>query len=428
MKKLLVVGCVVLAIGGLLALAYSRYMRDEPPPEDAHLRPVLSDIPEEQNAFRHFVQASEKAYSPYLLQEDQKEYVFEHMLQGKMWDWDLSDELMLRNREAFVELELGLACPSLQIPSGAEADMVSSYLEHRRVLAQLSSLRALALFKRGNEEEAFDVAMGLVRFGHMAQHSGGDLADHLVGTAIKGMGLVTLGKMVGGTTLTPKILAEYVGQLATYSNSSEGLANACRAEYAQISNTIEQLVVGKLGLYDSRRAAFKRVSPSYFVFQPNRTKRVFAEALSALMRNSVKYYSEGEVYEIDIVFHPERISRVKRILLGNAKGNAFITGNFPAMDRLLRTKCNMDVSASATGLLLALKCYKLDTGRLPLSLTDLVPDYIDEVPRDDFDGEPMRYSRKEKIVYSVGSNLRDDGGSPGEGIWEAEDATYEIEF
>jgi len=35
---------------------------------------------------------------------------------------------------------------------------------------------------------------------------------------------------------------------------------------------------------------------------------------------------------------------------------------------------------------------------------------LDQVPTDDFDGQPLRYSRERKIVYSVGRNLKDDGG------------------
>jgi len=39
-----------------------------------------------------------------------------------------------------------------------------------------------------------------------------------------------------------------------------------------------------------------------------------------------------------------------------------------------------------------------------------VPDFLDAVPMDDFDSQPLRYSAEKKIVYSVGKNLKDDGG------------------
>ncbi len=52
----------------------------------------------------------------------------------------------------------------------------------------------------------------------------------------------------------------------------------------------------------------------------------------------------------------------------------------------------------------------MENGRLPETLGELVPEYLDDVPRDDFDGEPLRYDRDKKVVYSVGEDLTDDGG------------------
>ena len=54
--------------------------------------------------------------------------------------------------------------------------------------------------------------------------------------------------------------------------------------------------------------------------------------------------------------------------------------------------------------------YKMDKGSLPEKLDDLVPAYLEAVPRDDFDGRPLRYSAAKKVIYSVGKNLVDDGG------------------
>ena len=48
---------------------------------------------------------------------------------------------------------------------------------------------------------------------------------------------------------------------------------------------------------------------------------------------------------------------------------------------------------------------------LPDSLSALVPKYIEAIPRDPFDGEPMRYSKEHGIVYSVGNDFVDNGGS-----------------
>jgi hypothetical protein len=52
-------------------------------------------------------------------------------------------------------------------------------------------------------------------------------------------------------------------------------------------------------------------------------------------------------------------------------------------------------------------------GALPDSLSDLVPKFLPAVPADPFDGKPLHYRKLKKgyCIYSVGPNLRDDGGN-----------------
>ena len=61
---------------------------------------------------------------------------------------------------------------------------------------------------------------------------------------------------------------------------------------------------------------------------------------------------------------------------------------------------------------LAIQRYRLAAGKLPDTLADLVPTYLDAVPRDPFDGNDLRYTELEGgfVVYSIGNDLSDDGG------------------
>ena len=61
---------------------------------------------------------------------------------------------------------------------------------------------------------------------------------------------------------------------------------------------------------------------------------------------------------------------------------------------------------------LAIERYRLTAGKLPDKLVDLVPDYLDAVPMDPFDGKELRYKKLETgfVVYSIGEDLSDDGG------------------
>ena len=58
--------------------------------------------------------------------------------------------------------------------------------------------------------------------------------------------------------------------------------------------------------------------------------------------------------------------------------------------------------------------YRLRHGRFPARLEDLAPEFIPVVPLDPFDGKPMRMKRTDHslIVYSIGPNEIDDGGTP----------------
>jgi len=61
---------------------------------------------------------------------------------------------------------------------------------------------------------------------------------------------------------------------------------------------------------------------------------------------------------------------------------------------------------------LGCKIYKNQTGRYPANLAALVPGILPEVPVDPFTGKPLIYRLEGAgfIVYSLGSNEKDDGG------------------
>ena len=77
-----------------------------------------------------------------------------------------------------------------------------------------------------------------------------------------------------------------------------------------------------------------------------------------------------------------------------------------------------------------MRAYQFDTGKISISLDKLIPKYISEVYRDPFDGELIRFCSGKKIIWSVGTNLIDEGGNKGENL-ELEkmpDPTFEIKF
>lgn len=63
----------------------------------------------------------------------------------------------------------------------------------------------------------------------------------------------------------------------------------------------------------------------------------------------------------------------------------------------------------------ALAAHKTDHGECPANLAPLCPRYIHEVPKDRFGGGDLKYQpgKDGYLLYSVGMNETDDGGSGG---------------
>ena len=64
-------------------------------------------------------------------------------------------------------------------------------------------------------------------------------------------------------------------------------------------------------------------------------------------------------------------------------------------------------------ILAAAKAHRKRYQREPVSMEDLVPEFIESVPVDPFDGEPFHWTTTRKrgtVVYSVGPDKKDDKG------------------
>ena len=62
---------------------------------------------------------------------------------------------------------------------------------------------------------------------------------------------------------------------------------------------------------------------------------------------------------------------------------------------------------------IALHAYRLDKGKFPATLAALCPEYRERLPVDPFShNEPLRYIAAKNLLYSIGPDGRDDGGTP----------------
>jgi hypothetical protein len=92
----------------------------------------------------------------------------------------------------------------------------------------------------------------------------------------------------------------------------------------------------------------------------------------------------------------------------------------PEFETVFMKVATLDALILTSRVGLACRIHKSRTGAYPENLEALVPGLLTEVPIDPFTGKPLVYRREGQgfIVYSLGSNLKDDGGR----------STYEIKF
>jgi hypothetical protein len=94
---------------------------------------------------------------------------------------------------------------------------------------------------------------------------------------------------------------------------------------------------------------------------------------------------------------------------------AFIFVNLllPAADAAIYAQDRSNTVQQLTRLAAALSLYRAEFGVYPQQLNELVPGVLDVLPVDSYHHEPFSYLRTEDgyLLYSVGENGRDDGGS-----------------
>jgi hypothetical protein len=85
----------------------------------------------------------------------------------------------------------------------------------------------------------------------------------------------------------------------------------------------------------------------------------------------------------------------------------------PSMLASLRNVAETQALRSAVGVAIAATRYRVDHGDYPPSADRLVPEYLDAIPLDPFNGQPLRFKKTSDgsvVIYSVGSDGVDDGG------------------
>lgn len=417
---------------------------DEPPPDDSDLRPAgRMEVPVSENAYPLFVRAgrmvtdvSEVALPDLTLKRRDATrgadggptaifILWDVQLQGPVAPADVR-AMLDPCEEALALFDKGLQRGCLRFPPSNPQDVVDLPSLWPFVgLAKVVQVEAQYHAAIGETDRAVRRAVDLAQYGHLIEARGGEM-QWLSGSTIKvSFGLSLLRTVLSHPEVSAAALADVAERLDGTWDSRDSLVHALKQVYRYQSRIIQGLCSGEI---DPKTLKPRKSGPSIvgWRYRPNQTRRWLAERIRTLIGNVHKPLADFEKTEplVDIESSPSWLP-----LKGNVMGRLMIGLIMPSLKGTLEVKCQRVTEAGAIRAVLAMRRFQLDNGRLPTDPNELVPDYLDAVPRDDFDGKPLRYNREKRIIYSVGKDLKDDGGMTQDEIdaWWKEESPWEAE-
>ena len=142
-----------------------------------------------------------------------------------------------------------------------------------------------------------------------------------------------------------------------------------------------------------------------------------------------KQYLERCQEQVQEPFTPTTIEQATDGGMKAARHGLLTSIIVPALQRYLE-RVTMDEAIRATALTgIAVDRYRLDHGgTLPAKLDALVPQYIDDVSVDPFDGHPLRLvvRNDEALIYSIGPDLKDNAGATFDDVKKTGDMVFTV--
>ncbi len=328
------------------------------------------------------------------------------------WDPGHVAELLGRDAEALEMVDEALAATYFVLPP--MTDLPQPEMVGWQKLAKLLVLRA-ALFAAEDDpwSAAADWQRILTLGARIERARGGALLSANVGLSIRLLGLEAIEDHARAELVPEAVGLELAKALPAYRSDHESWSEIWLTEYQALRPSLSQdfrAAADALEVRAQPSSLLQRLAPSSYVFQPNRTREQLAEYFRSRSRQ-VAMPCSGQTRPTVAPIDGEDGGALSQLLLEpNGLGRLVVREGIDhyASDEFKR--CAADTRLAATQALLALRAYEVVEGRLPESLDDLVPDYLDTVPIDAFDGRPLRFRPEQRIVYSVGTDFSDAGG------------------
>jgi hypothetical protein len=176
------------------------------------------------------------------------------------------------------------------------------------------------------------------------------------------------------------------------------------------------------------------VDPDLIGGIPFRPILAFYRAIGMSDSDAIIYLDlmEGYINSSQLPYHKRQaaVNAIDARIQKTSKAHVLLHAIMPALARITTIDTRNIAQLRTARVGLAIEHYRLAAGKLPDKLSDLVPDYLDSVPRDPFDGNELQYKKLKIgfVVYSIGEDLIDDGGKEKPPRRTKESPTWDVTF
>ncbi len=402
-------GVVATGIAGIIAF-FSMAGQDIPPPDLSDLEPERLVIAPDENGYTYLIAATNSLH--WQIGEEQAWIFFDESPEDRTSIHDLLD----RNSEAFALIQKAIDCGRYQAPEIRDFNALLPHIQPSLTMAKLLALKSKLAIEERRYDDAAGCCIMLLQFGTLLQTRPESLISYLVGGAALDIGTGVAGRLVREADAPDDVLVRIGEALAALPPMGPGFAQAIRAEFVMATLLFDQyrsrLRLGHLNdifITDASMRGFESIPVPRYFFHPNATLLMFADGYRGLIAHASSTYAD---MSRDEARHASQLTIASDSFLvqPNFMGRAINQVLFMSGDATTARRCLIETRLAAVQLIGSINRFERRTGNYPETLDALVPEYLEAVPRDPFDGQPFRYNPARGVVYSVGKNLEDGGG------------------
>lgn len=392
----------MLAAIAMLTLLVARiYLRDEDRPQDSDLRPeapMLTSAP--PAALVQWQIALNAATAPKGSAEQVK----------PAWEWDTPT--LSRTAEAnhitLRALESALSETDWQPQNPAWRSPEIGGHHGWDALAVASGATVAYVARKGDEQGALHSALDIATLGHRLQ-------TICCWPTYYNHGL-RLQQRAG----------ESLAELLRTANADSRTLNQYQAAYEKLQPTDSQLRDALNGFYQFERVLFTGIrkddpwdtlpggvpvhtqQQSRWFFKPYATLELFAKGFRGLKNEVMRPPYTWTDHLLHVVGPSGR--PLESPGSPNYAGARYANQRLWPYAQLLENHALQRTRHLLVMTLFAIRSYGADKGRAPSTLSDLIPRYFTSLPFDPFSGEPLHYDAAKGLIFSVGLDLKADGG------------------